>query len=79
MEMAVWSTRINRNLRSHSGCLSALGIRLINSVDREQKSSFLWRTSHPHTCKWPQGFPACTSDTEAFRGRMYQSHEHALV
>lgn len=40
MEMAVWSTRINGNLKSHSVCPSALGIRLTHSVDREQNCQY---------------------------------------
>lgn len=74
-----WSARINGNLKSHSGCPSALGIRLTRSVDRKQKASLLQGTSHPHTCKCSQGFPACTSDMGAFTGWVYQSRKHALV
>lgn len=78
-EMAVWSPRINGNLKSHSGSPGVLGIRLTHSVDREQKLSLLRGTSHPHTCKCSQGFSACVAATEAFTGWVYQSHKHAPV
>jgi len=35
MGTAVWTARINGNLKSHSGCPTALGIRLTDSVDKE--------------------------------------------